>query len=70
MPDIISTEIIEKIIESAVGPKSVRVDGQEVTMPSASEIAKAIYLASSLKAANSRSTGIRMTKMKAGGAIE
>lgn len=63
-------EIAEKIVENSVGPKSVKIDGQEVTMPSASEIAKAVYLLASVKAASSGKVGIRMKKMAAGGAIE
>lgn len=58
-------EVIQK---NASGPKSAEVDGQSVEQHPLSDVIKADMYLASKKAAKSRSSGLRFTKMSHSGA--
>lgn len=58
----------EQLLENAFAPKSAEVDGQKVEQHSLEDQIKAIKIAASMEAARSRHCGIRVTKMRHGGA--
>lgn len=61
-------KIEDQILENATAPKSVDIDGQKVEQHSLDDQIKAAKFASSAKASRSRGFGIRIGKMKHGGA--
>jgi hypothetical protein len=60
--------IEEKIIENALGPKSMDVDGQRIEQHSPKDLIELDRYLSSKKAVRSRRGGLRIAKMVHGGA--
>lgn len=58
----------EKIISSASGPKKVDIDGQVVEQHSLSDLIELDKYLSAKKAVKSRHGGLRISKMRHGGA--
>lgn len=58
----------EQLLENAFAPKSAEIDGQKMEQHSLKDQIEALKFAASMAASRSKHCGIRITKMRHGGA--